>query len=1088
MGRGFFFWNAKLLALRQFFALVLCLSFVLTPVEIAFAQDAGTDTASVDSGSTTPPPVPPPSPDFSIPGVDSSLTTPSTDATSDAGSASTGATSNDTTLSTTPDAPAGDATLSTKPPAMSPASLSSEGGGGGDPNSDDDRNAVGNQVRFDPNPMTGSLSYSYPISLPPGRNGLTPDLSLKYSSQPSANTNIVGYGWDFTIPFIERINRTGSDAMLGQFFFYSSMDGELASSTSGTYGPLSETGKFLKYQFSTSTNTWTVTDKRGTNYKFGTTAVSRQDNPSDSSQIYKWELDEIRDTNNNYIKYSYTKDAGQIYPNQILYTGNGSTDGPFEVDFLKESRSDIASSSEPGFQIVSKSRINEVDVKVSGTWVRKYTLSYTTGDNQSRSLLTTIQQSGQNDAGTVVAPPSTTFIYQQATAGWTATSTNWNAPAAFSDIQRVRDGDAGVRIVDVNGDGLSDVLQGYQNSDGSETIQLAWINTGFGFTASSTWNPPTFFNNRHVNPAGDYGTRIVDVNGDGLPDILQSFNNSDGSASSVVTYLNTGSGWVASSTWAAPTFIANYQWNVNGGDVGVRLLDVNGDGLVDIAQSFYSAGVGSFNRVYLNNGNGWTLATSSIWQIPVPFSNIQTILNGDIGVRVADVNGDGLPDILQGYRNGDSSQIMQQAWINTASGWTLDNTWTPPAYFVDDASVGIAGDIGTRVVDVNGDGLPDIIQSFNNVDNTLHAQQAWINTGHGWASSTSAWVPPIYFVNYNKYGDEGVREVDFDGDNMQDLAQAVVYPAGAGSTLNTYLNGGKKPDLLTNVINPTGGHTTYLYRQSAQYASGPSLQLSPYLPLNLDTVSSIAANDGLGTISTTSLSYSGGTYYFKGPYDRKLAGFAKITQTDNAGNYANTFYHTGSGTDSTHGEYQDSKAKIGNAYRVERYDASNNLVSKDVTRWDQASLGNNRYFAFPQSTVSSAYASGGTHRDSANKNVYENTYGNVIQKLQYGEVTGSDDGTFTDNIGTDLASTSISYAANTSPYIVGLPSDELTQDQSANKVRENRHYYDGLSLGNVGAGNETKTESWIRLLVSFAASSATDRRSLPLRSEQMRRD
>ena len=38
----------------------------------------------------------------------------------------------------------------------------------------------------------GSLSYAFPIDLPPGRNGMTPRVSLKYSSrrQPPAETSI----------------------------------------------------------------------------------------------------------------------------------------------------------------------------------------------------------------------------------------------------------------------------------------------------------------------------------------------------------------------------------------------------------------------------------------------------------------------------------------------------------------------------------------------------------------------------------------------------------------------------------------------------------------------------------------------------------------------------------------------------------------------------------------------------------------------------------------------------------------------------------------------------------------------------------
>jgi RHS repeat-associated protein len=39
--------------------------------------------------------------------------------------------------------------------------------------------------------------------------------------------------------------------------------------------------------------------------------------------------------------------------------------------------------------------------------------------------------------------------------------------------------------------------------------------------------------------------------------------------------------------------------------------------------------------------------------------------------------------------------------------------------------------------------------------------------------------------------------------------------------------------------------------------------------------------------------------------------------------------------------------------------------------------------------------------------------------------------------------------------------DDTVVDQNSNKVRETRHYYDGLALGSVSLENETKTENWI---------------------------
>src|SRR5689334_16351092 len=49
----------------------------------------------------------------------------------------------------------------------------------------------------------GSVSYSYPIVVPPGRNGMAPKLALNYSSNGALRGGLA-VGWSLSLPSIER--------------------------------------------------------------------------------------------------------------------------------------------------------------------------------------------------------------------------------------------------------------------------------------------------------------------------------------------------------------------------------------------------------------------------------------------------------------------------------------------------------------------------------------------------------------------------------------------------------------------------------------------------------------------------------------------------------------------------------------------------------------------------------------------------------------------------------------------------------------------------------------------------------------------
>jgi glycosyltransferase TcdB-like subunit of Tc toxin/VCBS repeat protein len=727
-------------------------------------------------------------------------------------------------------------------------------------------------------------------------------------------------------------------------------------------------------------------------------------------------LEEVRDTNGNYLKYQYTKDLGQVYPYKVTYTHGTSTTGRFEVEFLTETRSDVATSSFTGFTVVAAKRINEIQIKVDGSWTRKYALGYATGDNGARTMLSTITESGRDDAGTITTLPAVTLQYQTVNKGWSESAVS--IPIVFGNY---------TTLADVNGDSLVDIVDSiqYWNVSGyeiSHTLET-YINNGNGWTASSTWRTPMYMfvstTGAHP-PNADRGARFADVNGDGLADIVQSW---DGVASTTKTWLNNGAGWTATSTYAPPVHFTDTS---SAYDLGVRVLDINGDGLTDIVNN---------STTYVNNGNDWV--ASSTWSQPL--GNLYQ----SRPVQFEDVNGDGLIDLTQS-QSGGMWGAHNEVWINNGAGWTLDTQWTVPVYFVNE----LDQDQGTRMGDANGDGLIDILRSPEVYGSGV---TVYLNTGHAWVAS-STWTIPTTFINTGN-GEPQTWLADVDGDGLIDLLKS----KDDISNNMIYLNNTNKTDLLVKITYPQGGNTSFAYKTAAEYKNG-SILLNPGLPFTVNTVSTVALDDGLGTIATTSYSYQGGSYYVASSTDRKLGGFQKIVKTDPAGNITNTYFHQGNTSNTSTGEYQDDGSKIGRVYRTEVYDGSSNLYSKAISKWDKTSLSTGRTWVNLAQQVDSSYDGDADHKDKATSYAYSSTTGNVIQKFDWGEVTGQDDGSFSD-IGSDLASTTISYAASTTAP--GFVSSQLTHDQSANKVKETRYYYDDLSLGSVTKGNQTKKEDWI---------------------------
>lgn len=131
---------------------------------------------------------------------------------------------------------------------------------------------------------------------------------------------------------------------------------------------------------------------------------------------------------------------------------------------------------------------------------------------------------------------------------------------------------------------------------------------------------------------GDYadyagGFKMADVNGDGLPDFVYACTNC---GQQIRVLLNNGNGFDAEQVWG------RHDIGFNSAAKGFQLADMNGDGMADFV---YDSDGDTNIHVILSTGTGF--AEDRIWGSR---TNIYT--PSGIGFRLADVNGDGLPDFI----------------------------------------------------------------------------------------------------------------------------------------------------------------------------------------------------------------------------------------------------------------------------------------------------------------------------------------------------------------------------------------------------------------------------------------------------------
>jgi hypothetical protein len=317
---------------------------------------------------------------------------------------------------------------------------------------------------------------------------------------------------------------------------------------------------------------------------------------------------------------------------------------------------------------------------------------------------------------------------------------------------------------DFNSDGKVDLVATLNDPQ----LSLALL-TG---TGTGTFNPPIYFPN--TSGFDSPAIAATDLNSDGKLDLVVMHNIGCytapcTAAHSITILLGNGDG----------TFQTPSEVDVGTGPFAMAVLDLNGDGIKDVA-------IGGGNTelsILLGVGNG-TFVQQPVVTL-VPGGDLFSACN-DIGV--GDLNRDGKQDLVVPLGNGEGNAILignGNGTFQVMSRIQIDETFAP---------------LHVAVADYNRDGLLDIARTMG--DGTNGLMQIMNGNGNG-----TFQAPVRYLVPPPGSSTGGIVIItsDWNADAKPDIAFVV---GGASAAL----------DVLTNTTGGAGTDTVSITR--AEYQTG----------------------------------------------------------------------------------------------------------------------------------------------------------------------------------------------------------------------------------------------------------------------------
>ena len=498
-------------------------------------------------------------------------------------------------------------------------------------------------------------------------------------------------------------------------------------------------------------STWfEIKEKNGLIKHYGSQDSAFRIAPQSNTPISSWAIKTITDRYGNRVIFNYGYDGitNEHYPTTIQYTENNSLGKPAynEVEFEYDlARPDQSERFQPGSgqKTINARRLLRIKIFADNQIVREYRFNYEVGKLTSRSRLSSVTECAWQ-----VAPVydwdclnPTLFDYQDnlvaSTSQGFVEDSRYAPPGIFTSFGG--NDEPRAQVIDVNGDGRPDWVEGYEDCPCPVWINDETENGYFTWHRSPQYDLPVELYSINTEPV----SQLIDLNGDGLADYVASssitnHHNND-------AYINTGSGWQANSAFRLPGRMFQQSGEHSHVQVGF-LVDVDGDTLPD-----YVRGTGTNINYSDFTGPVWR-SQYGHYRLPRPLVN-----NGDSEGQLFDINGDGLPDLVYAHLN-DNQQLFSEVYINNGKGnWVDTPSYSlPQALFFQNVQL-------ARFIDLNADGLPDYIAT-----STSGISTAYLNTGLGWAADNS-YLPPNYddassvFVDINR---DGRKDAVFSNDGL----------------------------------------------------------------------------------------------------------------------------------------------------------------------------------------------------------------------------------------------------------------------------------------------------------------------------------